>query len=144
MRFTINYKNMSNLEIKQVPIKDLKFATYNPKNFNNKQFKRLKMSIEQHGWLEPIIVNKRTNNVVDGNQRLKCALKGGSLEAEVPVVYIDVDLDTDFNLKKVYNPDTPKQKKLGLGRIIDGEAILSLIRFASKHGANNIDEVNKS
>ena len=115
------------LEITYVPARELKFASYNPKGFNSKQFSRLDMSIEKFGFLMPVLVNKRTGNVVDGNQRLKKVLQKGNLEELVPTVFIDVDLDTEKKMNVALNKtSTPEdqEKMLELLREFDGDDLM--------------------
>ncbi len=45
--------------------------------------------LNEVGWVQDIIVNKRTGNVVDGHLRASLAISKG--EAAVPVVYVDLD-----------------------------------------------------
>ncbi len=45
--------------------------------------------LNEVGWVQDIIVNKRTGNVVDGHLRASLAISKG--EATVPVVYVDLD-----------------------------------------------------
>jgi len=88
-------KQETPLQIEYVAIRDLKLAEYNPKKFDSKQFKNLGTSVKVHGWIAPLVVNKRTGNVIDGNQRLKNEIKKGNFDAQVPVVYLDVDEETE-------------------------------------------------
>lgn len=55
-------------------VEDLKFAPYNPRVINEETFEKLKKSIKEFGYIVPIIYNKKTGNVIGGNQRLQ-ALK---------------------------------------------------------------------
>lgn len=45
--------------------------------------------LDEVGWVQDIIVNQRTGNVVDGHLRASLAISKG--EATVPVVYVDLD-----------------------------------------------------
>ena len=45
--------------------------------------------LSEVGWVQNIIVNQRTGHVVDGHARVEIAISRG--EAEVPVVYVDLD-----------------------------------------------------
>lgn len=49
-------------------------------------------SIEANGYMAPIVVQKSTRQVIDGNHRLKAAVALGM--DKVPVVWVDVDDDT--------------------------------------------------
>ena len=103
------------LEIKKVPIKQLKFAPYNPRKMDEKEFEKLKRSIAEFGYVEPLVVNKRTMHVVGGNQRLK-ALKELGFKL-VDVVFVDLDDYREKALNIALNKisgqwDIPKLKEL--------------------------------
>ena len=53
---------------------DLLPADYNPRKDlkpGDSEYEKLKRSIEQFGYVEPVIWNKATGRVVGGHQRLK-------------------------------------------------------------------------
>ena len=77
------------MEIKNVLVKDIKYAPYNPRKISDEVLNRLKKSIEEFGYIEPIVVNKRTMHVVGGNQRLK-VLRQLDIK-EVQSVIVDLD-----------------------------------------------------
>ena len=58
------------MKIESKLIKDLKPATYNPRQISTKQFKDLKESIEKFTLCDPIIINKDMT-VIGGHQRFK-------------------------------------------------------------------------
>ena len=62
------------MQIIKKKIDELKPANYNPrKNLKSgdKEYEKLKKSIKEFGYVEPVIYNKRTGIVVGGHQRLK-------------------------------------------------------------------------
>jgi DNA modification methylase len=70
----------------------LNFAKYNPRKdlkAGDKEYEKLKKSIQTFGYVDPIIVNKRNNVVVGGHQRLKVLIDLGY--DEIDVVYVDLD-----------------------------------------------------
>ena len=51
------------MQIERLKVEDLKPAEYNPRKKlkpGDKEFEKLKNSIEEFGYVEPIILNKRT------------------------------------------------------------------------------------
>ena len=75
------------IEIKK--IKDLTPASYNPRKDlkpGDKEYEKLKRSIDEFGFVEPIIWNKQTGNVVGGHQRLKILKAQGIDEIECVIV----------------------------------------------------------
>lgn len=60
------------MKIKQIAIKDLNPAAYNPRKISDEQLERLKKALYEFGDLSGIIYNRRTGNLVGGHQRIKC------------------------------------------------------------------------
>lgn len=78
-----------NYKVELVDPKTLKVAPYNPRKFSSKVFERIKKELEVDGMLEHLIVNKRTMNIVHGNQRYKAMVALNW--KQVPVRFIDVN-----------------------------------------------------
>jgi len=91
------------MEIKQVPIGDLKFAEYNPRKATRKEWNDLRESLKKFGFVEPIIVNsakERENIIVGGHFRTKVAKDLGF--KDVPVLYINlpnIEDEQELNLR---------------------------------------------
>jgi ParB-like chromosome segregation protein Spo0J len=49
--------------------------------------------LQEVGWVQQIIVNKRTGHVIDGHMRIMLAMRHD--ETEVPVLYVDLDIDEE-------------------------------------------------
>ena len=63
---------------------DLLPADYNPRKDlkpGDAEYEKLKRSIEQFGYVEPVIWNKTTGRVVGGHQRLKVLMAKGFLSS---------------------------------------------------------------
>lgn len=97
------FADLANKGIQMIELKELKFADYNPKRFSSKQFSRLSMSLDNYGWILPAVVNIRTSNVVDGNQRLKKEMQKGDWTVKIPTIFIDVDLKTEKEINVALN-----------------------------------------
>ena len=67
-------------------ISELNPAPYNPRKITKKQYEDLKRSIQEFGYIEPIIWNATTGNVVGGHQRLKALTELGFEEVECVVI----------------------------------------------------------
>ena len=71
---------------------DLIPADYNPRKDlkpGDPEYDKLKRSMEQFGYVEPVIWNKATGRVVGGHQRLKVLMDMGVTEVECVVVELD-------------------------------------------------------
>lgn len=80
------------MNIKTLKVTELKAAVYNPRKDlqpEDAEYKKLKRSIEEFGYVEPIIWNERTGNVVGGHQRLKVLLEKGQEDIECVVVDLE-------------------------------------------------------
>ena len=53
----------------------------------------LQAALTEIGWVQRIVVNKRTGHVVDGHARAKLAISNG--EQDVPVIYVDLSEDEE-------------------------------------------------
>ena len=72
-----------------VSIETIVESPFNPRRIDAKTLDKLSKSIQEFGYVDLLIVNKRNMQVVGGNQRLK-ALKGLGF-TEVEVVLVDLD-----------------------------------------------------
>lgn len=77
---------MRTLEIRLLPIDSLIPAEYNPRTVTAKAFRKLKLSLEKFGLVEPLVWNERTGHVVGGHQRLRALRELGFAEVPVSVV----------------------------------------------------------
>ncbi len=65
---------MTELEIITLPIEQINAATYNPRidlQPGDAEYEKLRRSIAEFGYIDPIIWNRRTGNMVGGHQRYK-------------------------------------------------------------------------
>lgn len=76
-------------------------ADYNPRKDlkpGDPEYEKLKRSLEEFGYVEPVIWNKTTSHVVGGHQRLKVLLDMGITEVECVVVEMDADKEKALNV----------------------------------------------
>lgn len=76
-------------------------ADYNPRKDlkpGDPEYDKLRRSIEQFGYVEPVIWNKVTGRVVGGHQRLKVLIDMGITEVECVVVEMDADKEKALNI----------------------------------------------
>lgn len=80
---------------------DLLPADYNPRKDlkpGDAEYEKLKRSIEQFGYVEPVIWNKTTGRVVGGHQRLKVLIDLGLTEVDCVVVEMSEDKEKALNI----------------------------------------------
>lgn len=89
------------MNIQNVSIDKINPAAYNPRvdlQPGDKDYEKLKKSIDTFGYVEPLVWNSRTGNLVGGHQRLKVLIEQGSTEVEVSVVDLDLVKEKALNL----------------------------------------------
>ena len=89
------------MQIEKITTERLIPADYNPRKDlkpGDSEYDKLKRSIEQFGYVEPVIWNKTTGRVVGGHQRLKILIDMGIAEVECVVVEMDADKEKALNI----------------------------------------------
>lgn len=89
------------MQIEKLKIEQLIPADYNPRKDlkpGDPEYDKLKRSIEQFGYVEPLIWNKVTGRVVGGHQRLKVLIDMGITEVECVVVELPEDKEKALNI----------------------------------------------
>lgn len=78
-------------ELRVIPVGELKPAEYNPRKKlkpGDKEYEKIKNSIEEFGFADPLVVNKDMT-IIGGHQRLTVGMALGY--TEVPCAVVDVD-----------------------------------------------------
>jgi DNA modification methylase len=87
--------------IKTMKLSDLNLATYNPRKDlqpGDQAYEDIKRSIREFGYVDPIIWNEQTGNVVGGNQRLKVLRDLGIEETDVSVIDLPPEKEKLLNI----------------------------------------------
>lgn len=96
------------MEIVRKRIEELTPAPYNPRKDlqpGDAEYEKLRRSLEEFGYVEPIIWNAQTGNVVGGHQRLKVLRELGESEIDCVVVKFPEKQEKALNiaLNKISN-----------------------------------------
>lgn len=86
------------MKIEKAKMSDLISPDYNPRNIAPLELEKLKNSIEEFGYIDPIIVNEVNNHIIGGNQRYEVLNEMGY--REIDVIYIH---EEDENREKALN-----------------------------------------
>ena len=89
------------MKVSKIPIGQLNPAKYNPRKDlqpGDPEFEKLKRSMQEFGYVEPIVWNKRTGNIVGGHQRHKILLDMGMQEVDCVVVDLDETKEKALNI----------------------------------------------
>src|SRR4030067_1876113 len=96
-----SYENFSIERIKRSAIHP---SDYNPRIISDTNFKKLKKRIKNDGMIMPIVVNKRTGNIVSGHQRIVILDDlNKNQDYDLQVSYIDVDEKKEIELNIFLN-----------------------------------------
>jgi len=82
----------TNLNMQTMPIDRLKPAKYNPRKDlkpGDPAYEKIKRSLHDFGYVDPIVWNEVTGNIVGGHQRFKVLKAEGATEVDCVVVHIE-------------------------------------------------------
>lgn len=105
------------MQIEKLKIEHLSPAEYNPRKDlkpGDAEYEKLKRSIQEFGYVEPIIWNKSTSHVIGGHQRLKILLDLGYTEVECVVVDMSEEKEKALNIALNKISGAWDQEKLAL------------------------------
>ena len=87
--------------IRKVPVTDINPAEYNPRKDlkpGDPAYEKLKRSMTEFGYVEPIIWNEETGNIVGGHQRYKVLVAEGHTEVECDIVKMSPEREKALNV----------------------------------------------
>lgn len=87
--------------IRKVPVTDINPAEYNPRKDlkpGDPAYEKLKRSMTEFGYVEPIIWNEETGNIVGGHQRYKVLVAEGHKEVECVIVKMSPEREKALNV----------------------------------------------
>lgn len=88
----IGQSTVHQMTMHKMMLNDIEEAFYNPRKEmkkGSKKYENLKMSIEEFGDVEPLVVNEVNNRLIGGHQRLKVLRDLGYTEVEVSIVHFE-------------------------------------------------------
>ncbi len=97
----------TNLNMQTMPIDRLKPAKYNPRKDlkpGDPAYEKIRRSLHDFGYVDPIVWNEVTGNIVGGHQRFKVLKAEGATEVDCVVVHIE-------------NPSDEKALNIALNRL---------------------------
>ncbi len=89
------------MNIQKVNINQISQAAYNPRvdlKPGDEEYEKLRRSIDTFGYVDPIVWNQKTGNLVGGHQRLAVLIEQGLTEIEVSVVDLSLEQEKALNL----------------------------------------------
>ncbi|HAO6751407.1 TPA: DNA modification methylase [Listeria monocytogenes] len=89
------------MNIQEIEVSKINPAAYNPRidlQSDDPEYQKLKKSIEEFGYIDPLIWNRQTGNLVGGHQRFKILLEGNPERLTVSVVNLDINREKTLNI----------------------------------------------
>ena len=80
------------MNLQRIPVEKLKPAKYNPRKDlkpGDPAYEKIRKSLHTYGYVDPVIWNEVTGNIVGGHQRYKVLTAEGATEIDCVVVHID-------------------------------------------------------
>ena len=80
------------MNLQRLPVSKLKPAAYNPRKDlkpGDPAYEKIKRSLNDFGYVDPVIWNEVTGNIVGGHQRYKVLVASGATEIDCVVVHIE-------------------------------------------------------
>ena len=108
----------NNMNITEIEINKLIFPKYNPRKKlkpEDKEYKKIKKSIEEFGYTDLVIINK-DNTIISGNQRTQVLMDMGY--KKIKVVQIDIDKTKEKALNIALNKITGEWDYALLGDLL--------------------------
>ena len=122
--------------MQKINLNELKVNPKNPRKITDFQFNNLRRSIDEYGFIDPIIINSKTKMIIGGHQRYKVLKENNIREGyiinlgDISWVFTDDDLEVlDENYEKAMNISLNKisgewdNKKLNQMNINIGELL---------------------
>lgn len=103
-----------------IPISKLKPAKYNPRKDlkpGDPAYEKIKRSMTEFGYVDPVIWNEVTGNIVGGHQRYKILKADGATEIDCVVVHIE-DSQQEKALNIALNKSTGEWEPVALADLI--------------------------
>ena len=94
----LNKENFANSKMENVSFNLMNPAPYNPRKISDESREALGNSLKHFGYVEPIVWNKKTGNVVSGHQRMERLIANGFNGASVIVLNIDEQEEKSLNV----------------------------------------------
>lgn len=104
------------MELKQIQVSKLKLADYNPRRISDKELKKLVVSIEENGFVQPIIVNKDLT-IIGGHQRVRAAKQLNI--SSVPAIILDVTKEKEKELNLALNRISGNWEETALKELLE-------------------------
>lgn len=133
----------SDIQTRRLPIAALKPAKYNPrKNLKpgDPAYEKIRRSLKDFGYVDPIIWNEVTGNIVGGHQRFNVLKAEGATEVDCVVVHLENEND-EKALNLALNKATGDWEPVALAELIQGLQLNGYDVDATGFDAAEVDDL---
>lgn len=130
------------MEIRTLNIDQLVPADYNPRKKlkpGDAEYEKLKRSLQEFGYVDPVVWNERTGHVIGGHQRLQVLIDSGETEVQVSVVDLDEDREKALNI--ALNKISGEWDMAALAELLDELKRTDLDLALTGFDADEVDEL---
>ncbi len=137
-------------ERKVMKVSDIKFDTTNPNKMSDKEEKALSLSLEKFGYVDEIVIDKKTGIIADGDHRAKDLIKKGLTEFEVKVFDFKDDAErrmfrqVSAKVHGTHDPNLDADEYKKILENVDMEDLTNLISQSEQEILNTINNAEKS
>ena len=131
------------MNIQKVPISKLKPAKYNPRKDlkpGDPAYEKIRRSLRDFGYVDPIVWNEATGNIEGGHQRFKVLKAEGVTDITCVVVHID-NPDDEKALNVVLNKATGEWEPVALADLLTELQLKGYDLDATGFDAAEVDEL---
>lgn len=132
------------MKIEVVKIDELNKAKYNPRvelKKDDRAYKQIKASMDEFGYVSPIIVNKSNMTIISGHQRVNILLDLGYKEIEC--VFVNVDERTEKKMNLALNNNSGYNDSDKLRDIFEDLGLTEEEMLATGFNAEEIESYSK-
>ena len=133
----------TNLNMQRMPIDRLKPAKYNPRKDlkpGDPAYEKIRRSLHDFGYVDPIVWNEVTGNIVGGHQRFKVLKAEGATEVDCVVVHIENPAD-EKALNIALNKATGDWEPVALAELLQDLQLAGYDLGATGFDAAEVDEL---
>jgi len=129
-------KKVAEFKTVRMRVEDILLAEYNPRTISDEALAGLGRSVEEFGYMEPLVVNTRNGRLISGHQRLKVLVRQGVEEVDVRQVDLDEAREKVLNvamnneaLQGEWEPGALSELLQDLGKHELSEGLFGDLRF---------------
>lgn len=131
-------------EVENIALADLKLDASNPNVMSEQQLSALKLSFRKFGYLQPIVVDRQTNTIIDGHHRYLVYKE--LMQENIPAYKVDTRNETERKLlrqaaNKIHGTHDPAKDIIELTELLNYDQ--NIVKDLINADYGTIDELKK-